>query len=246
MTCGSLVRAHPELAGKAMLAASLTAESADEQTRSGLTACTPQELARLQELNAEYNAKFGFPFILAVRGPRGTGLTRKAHHRDAWRGASRGIPISSLRSACAISTAIAELRLDDRFGFAPEAGNLVWDWAEALAEHSDPPFKEAGQLTVTYLTAAHQACARQLLDWMKECGFDQAGIDAVGNVWGRYLGAPPAPLRRRSRLKTLFTGSHYDTVRNGGKYDGRLGILVPMAVVRQLAAKAGACRITSR
>src|SRR5690606_38506048 len=92
--------------------------------------------------------------------------------------------------------------------------------------------RDVGQLTVTYLTAAHQACARQLLGWMQDCGFDQTGIDAVGNVWGRYLGAAqagPAP------LETLYTGSHYDTVRNGGKYDGRLGILVPMAVVRQLA-----------
>ena len=67
----ALLRAHPELAGKAMLASSLTAESSDEQTRSGLTHCSPEELARLQELNAAYNARFGFPFILAVRGPRG-------------------------------------------------------------------------------------------------------------------------------------------------------------------------------
>ena len=63
----SLLRAHPELAGRAMVSQSLTAESAIEQTRSGLTQCTPEEFARLQELNAAYNAKFGWPFILAVR-----------------------------------------------------------------------------------------------------------------------------------------------------------------------------------
>ena len=50
----ALLRAHPELAGKAIVAGSLTAESADEQTRSGLTHCTPQELATLQHLNAAY------------------------------------------------------------------------------------------------------------------------------------------------------------------------------------------------
>ena len=44
--------------------------------------------------------------------------------------------------------------------------------AEAWAEHSDPGFKEAGQLTVTYLTTAHQAAARQLVGWMKDAGFD--------------------------------------------------------------------------
>jgi OHCU decarboxylase len=63
----ALLRAHPELAGKAMVSKSLTADSANEQTRSGLTACTPEEFARLTELNAAYNRKFGWPFILAVK-----------------------------------------------------------------------------------------------------------------------------------------------------------------------------------
>jgi beta-ureidopropionase / N-carbamoyl-L-amino-acid hydrolase len=73
----ALVRAHPELAGKAAVAGTLTAESTGEQSRAGLANCTPEEFARLQQLNADYSAKFGFPFILAVRGPRGTGLPRE-------------------------------------------------------------------------------------------------------------------------------------------------------------------------
>lgn len=64
----ALIRAHPELAGRAAIAATLTEASVSEQTGAGLTACTPEEFARLQELNATYNARFGFPFILAVRG----------------------------------------------------------------------------------------------------------------------------------------------------------------------------------
>ena len=72
-----LIRAHPELAGKAAVAGELTAESTNEQQKAGLTACTPEEFAKLQKLNADYNARFGFPFILAVRGPRGTGFTRQ-------------------------------------------------------------------------------------------------------------------------------------------------------------------------
>jgi hydantoinase/carbamoylase family amidase len=52
-------------------------------------------------------------------------------------------------------------------------------------------------------------------------------IDDVGNVVGRYAAAQPG-------AKTLITGSHYDTVRNGGKYDGRLGILLPIAIVKHL------------
>ncbi len=62
-----LLRAHPELAGRAMVSNTLTADSTNEQTRSGLTQCTPEEFARLQALNAAYNRKFGWPFILAVK-----------------------------------------------------------------------------------------------------------------------------------------------------------------------------------
>ncbi|HCL85752.1 MAG TPA: 2-oxo-4-hydroxy-4-carboxy-5-ureidoimidazoline decarboxylase, partial [Comamonadaceae bacterium] len=69
----ALIRAHPELAGKAAVSQQLTAESTNEQSRAGLTDCSPEEFARIQQLNAEYNARFGFPFILAVRGPRGLG-----------------------------------------------------------------------------------------------------------------------------------------------------------------------------
>ena len=71
-----LIRAHPELAGKAMVTKSLTAESTNEQSKAGLTHCSAEEFSRLLQLNADYNAKFGWPFILAVRGPRGLGLGR--------------------------------------------------------------------------------------------------------------------------------------------------------------------------
>jgi N-carbamoyl-L-amino-acid hydrolase len=71
---------------------------------------------------------------------------------------------------------------------------------------------------------------------MKECGFDEFAVDAVGNVVGRYKARPdPSPLPEGEGAKILMTGSHYDTVRNGGKYDGRLGIFTPMACVRELA-----------
>ena len=64
----ALLRAHPELAGKAAIAGDMTAASIDEQSAAGLGACTPQEFARITELNRRYNQRFGFPFILAVRG----------------------------------------------------------------------------------------------------------------------------------------------------------------------------------
>jgi len=222
----ALVRAHPELAGKAMVAGTLTPESRNEQTTSGLTHCSPEEFARLQSLNTQYKAKFGWPFILAVRGPRGTGLTR-AQIIDAFERRLGGHPDFELAECLRQVHRIAQLRLNDKFAHAPALGDLVWDWAEALARHSDPGFAEEGQLTVTYLTDAHRACAAQLVAWMHECGFDEVSVDAVGNVVGIYRGATPD-------AKRLLTGSHYDTVRNAGKYDGRLCIFVPMACVREL------------
>ena len=223
-----LIRAHPELAGKAMVAKSLTAESTDEQTRSGLTHCTPDEFSRLQRLNADYNAKFGWPFILAVRGPRGEGLSREQIIATFERRLA-GHPDFEFAECLRHIHRIAEIRLADRFAEHPLQGRIVWDWAEQLAAHSDPGFAEKGQLTVTYLTAAHQAVTRRLQGWMQDCGFDEVTIDAVGNVVGVYHGADHGSRR-------LLTGSHFDTVRNGGKYDGRLGILVPMALVRELSA----------
>ena len=224
----ALIRAHPELAGKAMVAQTLTAESTHEQGQAGLTDCTPEEFARIQQLNADYNARFGFPFILAVRGPRGTGLT-KAQIIDTFARRLGNHPEVERAEALRHIHRIAEIRLADRFGAEPVLGNQVWDWHEALARHSDPGFAEHGQLTVTYLTDAHRACAAQISEVMRAAGFDAVHTDAVGNVVGRYHADPSA-----KNAKTLLTGSHYDTVRNGGKYDGRLGIFVPIACVQAL------------
>lgn len=63
-----LLRAHPQLAGKAALRGELTADSTREQQGAGLDQCSADELARLHALNARYEQRFGFPFILAVRG----------------------------------------------------------------------------------------------------------------------------------------------------------------------------------
>ena len=222
----ALIRAHPELAGKAMVAQTLTAESTHEQRSAGLTQCTPQEFAHIQQLNADYNAKFGWPFILAVRGPRGTGLN-KGQIIAAFERRLQSHPDAELAECLRHIHRIVEIRLNDKFGVEPHWGHRVWDWQEQLARHSEPGYAERGELTVTYLTEAHRACASDLAQTMREVGCDDVWIDAVGNVVGRYMGHQPGG-------RWLLTGSHYDTVRNGGKYDGRLGIYVPLACIEQL------------
>ena len=94
--------------------------------------------------------------------------------------------------------------------------------AQALARHSDSP----EHYTRTYLTPAHQAAARDIAAWMREAGM-AVHTDAVGNVVGRYEGVS-------ANAKTLLIGSHFDSVRNGGKYDGNLGILLGIACVDEL------------
>jgi OHCU decarboxylase len=64
----ALIRAHPDLAGKASIAGTLTADSTTEQVSAGLDQCSPVEFARFQALNSGYWEKFGFPFVMAVRG----------------------------------------------------------------------------------------------------------------------------------------------------------------------------------
>lgn len=63
----ALIRAHPDLAGKAAVAGELTEASAQEQASAGLDRCTPEQYERLQTLNERYRERFDFPFVMAVR-----------------------------------------------------------------------------------------------------------------------------------------------------------------------------------
>lgn len=104
----------------------------------------------------------------------------------------------------------------------PDFGAKVLDMAQRLAQFSEAP----DRLTCTYFSPPHKAVAVQLRDWMRVAGLD-AEIDAVGNVTGRYATADHA-------AKTLIVASHYDTVVNAGRFDGRLGILTALVVAEHL------------
>lgn len=95
----------------------------------------------------------------------------------------------------------------------------------ALARHSAEP----GAMTRLYLTPAHAAAIETVSDWMRAAGLDTT-VDALGTVVGRLAGPrPDAP--------TLILGSHIDTIRNGGRFDGTLGVVVAIAAVAQLRAE---------
>lgn len=104
----SLIRAHPDLAGRLALAGRLTADSTREQASSGLDRLSAQELAQFTSLNEAYKARFGFPFIMAVKGATKQQIleafTRRLQHH----------PQGEFAEALAQIEKIALLRLKDR------------------------------------------------------------------------------------------------------------------------------------
>ena len=79
----ALIRAHPELAGKAAIDKTLTEASAAEQASAGLDRLTPNEFDRFHALNAAYREKFGFPFIICVRRTDKAGILAAMERRLA-------------------------------------------------------------------------------------------------------------------------------------------------------------------
>lgn len=110
---------------------------------------------------------------------------------------------------------------DSLAGAGQHIKGMVDDWAR----FSEEPDK----LTRVFLSKEHKACTEAVIAAMENAGMS-ARIDAVGNVVGRYEAAAPG-------AKTLLTGSHIDTVRDAGAYDGNLGVALPIACVAELHAQ---------
>jgi allantoate deiminase len=92
------------------------------------------------------------------------------------------------------------------------------------------PYSDAPDMLVrTYLSPAHRAALDQLAEWMRAAGM-VTRIDPAGNLVGRYEGSVP-------NAPTLLTGSHIDSVRDAGRYDGPLGIMLGIEVVASLHEK---------
>jgi hydantoinase/carbamoylase family amidase len=94
---------------------------------------------------------------------------------------------------------------------------------DAFARHSDEP----GRITRLYLSPAHKSAARELCGWMREAGM-RTSIDALGTVTGRYESSPAG-------APALLIGSHIDSVRDAGRFDGTLGVLAGLTAVEELA-----------
>jgi allantoate deiminase len=105
----------------------------------------------------------------------------------------------------------------------PLNARRIMDRCDSLARHTE----DSGRLTRVYLSNEHRAAAMEVISWMREAGM-QAGLDPVGNVIGRYEGLQPSS-------PVLLLGSHLDTVRDAGRYDGMLGVIVAIECVQAFA-----------
>ena len=101
-------------------------------------------------------------------------------------------------------------------------GDEIVSRVNQLAAISEMP----AHLTRIFLSPEHRTAAELILTWMRDAGM-RAHLDAIGNVCGRYEGEQPG-------LPCLMLGSHYDTVRDAGRWDGPLGLLTAISCVGDL------------
>ncbi|MDE2018285.1 MAG: hydantoinase/carbamoylase family amidase, partial [Hyphomicrobiales bacterium] len=104
----------------------------------------------------------------------------------------------------------------------PTMGAAIAARLEALAALTDEP----GKITRLYLSPAHRKAADLVLRWMGEAGME-SGIGPLGDAIGRYEASSPG-------AKTLILGSHVDSVRDAGRYDGCLGVATAVEIVARL------------
>lgn len=107
-----------------------------------------------------------------------------------------------------------------------ESANLAWDWLEEISYLSETKNPSIEGVTRLCATKEHAAANKKLEQWMLSSGME-VRMDNAANLIGHYSSSNPA-------AKTLILGSHQDTVPNGGKYDGILGVLLPVALVNYL------------
>lgn len=110
----ALIRAHPDLAGRLAIEGGLTEASKSEQSSAGLDSCSPEEFERLTLLNAEYLQRFGFPFILAVKGSTKEVILAAMEQR------MKSDADTEFETALAQIERIARFRLEDIFGETSE------------------------------------------------------------------------------------------------------------------------------
>jgi OHCU decarboxylase len=205
----ALIGAHPKL-GVRTGASPLTAASAREQRRAGLGACTAGEAAELQQLNAQYLDRFGFPFILAVRGHDPVSIIanlRRRLHNDGE---------LERRTALRQIGAIAGYRLAERIGSVP--GAEVVAMLERLAGCSGPG-------------TASGAATALVREWMLAAGLALWPADGAALTGSYLIGRAGGT---ESASQTLLAGACCNARGHIVRYPGSAAFVVAIEAAQQL------------
>ncbi|MFI4866007.1 MAG: 2-oxo-4-hydroxy-4-carboxy-5-ureidoimidazoline decarboxylase [Steroidobacterales bacterium] len=205
----ALIRAHPKLGVRGPSVTQLTTASAGEQRRAGLHACAPADDDRLQQLNALYLERFGFPFILAVRGHDPASIIANLERR------LRNEGESERRTALTQIGAIAAYRLADLVASPP--GTEILAMIERLAQLSASAAAAPGASTVV------------VREWMQAAGL-KVCEPTGGNLIGRIDGGEPA-------AATLLAGVCWEPLVHALRYQGGAAFIIAIEAARQLRHK---------
>lgn len=197
-----LIRAHPDLAGKTARAGSLTASSAGEQTGAGLDRLSDEEYDRFDRLNRAYRDKFGFPFIIAVKGLTGGDILNAFERRLSQD------PSSEKATALDQIARIARFRLDALVESEPS-----WGRTESSAK---------GRLTTHVLDTAHGRPAAQMRIALRRID-DEGEAKSLKVVRTNDDGRTDSPLLEGESLQP---GS-YELIFGAGDYFRAIGLHLP-------------------
>jgi len=211
----ALICAHPKL-GVPAGASPLTPASAREQRRAGLGACTAAEATELRQLNAQYLDRFGFPFILAVRGHDPVSII--ANLRKRLNNDSKCEQRTALRQI----GAIAAYRLAERVDSAP--GAEVVAMLDRLAGCSRPAIAPGA-------AAASSAATALVREWMLAAGLALWPADGVALTGGYLLGRTTGS---ESASNTLLAGAGCNARRQNVRYLGSAAFLIAIEAAQQL------------
>jgi len=205
----ALIRAHPKLGVRGPGVIQLTTASAGEQRRAGLHACAPAEADRLQQLNALYLERFGFPFILAVRGHGPASIIANLERR------LRNEADSERLAAVSQIGAIAAYRLADLVATPP--GTEILAMLERLARLAGSSAAAPGASTIL------------VREWMQS-----AGLTVCEAIGGYLIGRAGSC---ESGAATLLAGVCRDPLGPALRYQGRAAFIIAIEVAQQLRQK---------
>lgn len=177
-----LIRAHPDLAGKAALKGELTNDSTDEQASAGLDQCTEEELARFQQLNAAYKARFDMPFIMAVRGSNRHQILAGFEER------LKNEPVAEFERALQEINRIALLRLEtlaaapyprDMIGYGNQPPQANWPDKARIAVQFVINYEEGAENCILHGDKASEAFLSEIVGAQAHTGVRHMNMESI-------------------------------------------------------------------